>query len=212
MNRNRIAIVAALAVSLFSSVASATTLNLVQPNTSRGSFVTFNFNGSDETGFAGPLSFSINGSSTLYDFFCVDLTTMAIQNSPYEAMTLPVTVINNGERVAWMFLNLGPAAQSVLTGTALQLAIWDVVHDGGNGLSAGVFQATASISSAIIAQAESYISASVGQQATGAAIYESVLGPNDRQLQIGQVPEPGTFVLLVSGLVLAGFGARRKRA
>ena len=211
MNRNRIALLAALVTSLFTSSASASTLNLIQPNTSRGSYLTFNYNGVDETAFAGALSFSIDGSATLTDMFCVDITTFSYLNSPYEATALPPTILNNGDRAAWLFLNFDSSANTVVTGTALQLALWDVVHDGGNGLSTGIFKGTASISSEIINQAESYITASLGQSASAAVVYESVLGKNDRQLQIGHVPEPSSILLLASGLAFVGWKAKRRK-
>ena len=216
MNTNRIAVMAALAVSMmtgFSSAARATTLNLVQPNSNRGSWVTINVNGVNEGGFAGALSYSVDGSSSLVDMICVDVTTAAYLNSPYQVVTLPPAAIDNGERAAWLFLNFNSSAQDVVTGTALQLALWDVVHDGGNGLGAGFFQASSSfISNAILAQAESYITASVGHSASAAVIYESANGRSDRQLQIGEAPEPGTIALLASGLVFVGWKARRKKA
>jgi PEP-CTERM motif len=98
----------------------------------------------------------------------------------------------------------------VVTGAALQLALWDVVHDGGDGLDMGLMRSTASIPNDILTQAAAYITASAGQSSSNAVVWESVLGKTEGQQMIGQVPEPGTIGLLASGLALLGWKARRR--
>jgi hypothetical protein len=213
MNTNRIAILATLAATLLANVATASTLNLIAPNTSRGTYLTMNYNGSDVSGFAGAIATSIDGSAILYDMFCVDITTHSFLNNPYEAVGLPpATAINNGGRAAWLFDTFNSAAQTVTTGAALQLALWDVIEDNGDGFATGLFRSTASIPNDILVQAAAYITASAGHTSTNATVWQSVLGKGDRQEMMGQVPEPSTIGLLASGLALIGWKARRKQA
>jgi PEP-CTERM motif len=212
MNTTRIAVWAALVASMMTAPASATTLNLIQANTNRGEFLSISFSGVERTSFAGAVSFSINGSSTLFDMFCVDLTTHAYLNSPYEAIALPPTTIDNGLRAAWLFETYNASAQTVVSGAALQLALWDIVHDGGNGLSTGLFQSTTNTPADVIAAASILITASQGHTSANAVVWQSVLGKSDRQSMISETPEPGTIGLLASGLVLVGWRARRKQA
>ena len=212
MNTKTIAVWAALAMSMWTGTASATTLNLVQANTNRGTYLTISYNSVERTSFTGALSFSIDGSVSLVDMFCVDLTARAYLNSPYEAVALPPTTLSNGARAAWLFDTFNTSAQSVATGAALQLALWDVVHDGGDGLNLGLLRSTAAIPNDILTQAAVYLNASNGQGSASAVVWESVLGKADRQRMIGQVPEPSTIGLLASGLALLAWKARRKQA
>ena len=206
---NRIAVLAAAAAGLFATQAKATTLSLVGPDTNRGSFVTFNFNGADKTAFAGALEYSVDGGAII-ETFCVDLNTLAVLNMPYQAVALPPSILSNGGQVAFVYSSFNGSANDLTTGTALQLAIWDTLYDGGDGLMSGAFQAGASISSSILAQAATYITAGIGHTSADAVVWQSVLGVNDKQMQIGQVPEPGTYALLGTGLVLAGIRFRRR--
>ena len=210
MNTKRMAVWTALAVSMMTGTATATTLNVVQANTNRGTYLTMSYNNVDRTGFAGAVSFSIDGSVSLIDMFCVDITTQAYLNNPYQAVALPPAAISNGGRAAWLFETYNAAAQTVVTGAALQLALWDVVHDGGDGLDMGLLRSTASIPNDILTQAAAYITASAGKSSANAVVWESVLGKADRQQMITQTPEPGTIGLLASGLALLGWKAKRR--
>jgi hypothetical protein len=211
MKINRIATMAALAAGLFTMSASASTLALVGPDQTRGSFITFQHNSADVSGFAGVLNFTIDGGADLFSFFCVDITTPAYY-TPYEAVALPpASTINHGAQVAWLFTHFASSVNSVVTGTALQLAIWDVIYDGGDGLANGSLRGVGYLPNDILAQAASYISASAGMSASDAVIWQSVLGATDRQMQIGQVPEPSSLAMMATGLGLAVIGLRRKK-
>ena len=66
-------------------------------------------------------------------------------------------------------------------GAALQLAIWDVVHDGGDGFAAGRIRQSADAlnptDSIVLSLANSFLSASLGQTQTGGIVYVNVPAP-----------------------------------
>ena len=102
----------------------------------------------------------------------------------------------------------------------MQVAIWDIVHDGGDGLTNGALQGGAT-SAQIIRLAEQYIAASSGQNSSAGSIFTHVDGPKAKQQLMAPgdfaaaafgfvVPEPTTYLAMGSGLLILGM-ARRKR-
>src|SRR5204862_499848 len=135
------------------------------------------------------------------------------------------------ERVAWLVDNSlqpteVPASPSELPsadwvtssakGAGLQLAIWDIVHDNGDGFAAGRVQAAGDPGNptdpAVLSWAQFYESASVGKQSVHAFIYDNVDmgngqpaqmlagpqyldgGPTPPTFTAFDTPEPSTFV------------------
>ena len=100
------------------------------------------------------------------------------------------------------------------------MAIWDVVHDGGDGLTNGALQGGAT-SAQVIQLAEQYIAASGGQENTAGSVFTHVDGPKAKQQLMAPgsfttaafgfvVPEPATYLAMGSGLLILGL-VRRKR-
>lgn len=151
--------------------------------------------------------------------YCVDLFT-SIGLSTYNTTFGDPTGISNGGRVAWLFNQFAPTVNSNTSAAALQLAIWDVVHDGGNGLTSGNVQLNVTGSATLRSLAESYILASVGQSSTNATILHNVAFNGtpaqnlitNRIIPPSSVPEPGTWMMTAAGLFLAAFGTRRRRS
>ena len=98
--------------------------------------------------------------------------------------------INNGGRIDWMLRNTLPAINAQFDaslkqkqGAALQLAIWDVVHDGGDGFAAGRIRQSADVLNPtdsiviVLSLANSFLSASLGRTQTGGIVYVNVPGP-----------------------------------
>ena len=130
---------------------------------------------------------------------------------------LGVNTINNGGRAAWLINQYWPQVNTQADGAALQLAIWDVVHDNGDGFSTGRVQQSLNGTSyeAVFAEARLFELDSVGRSASNALVYTDSNGATAHQrlmttaasptpTSLGAVPEPATFMLMGSGL-LAGF-------
>lgn len=107
-----------------------------------------------------------------------------------------------------------PGVNAVDTTTekaAFQLAIWEAVYDSVPGdLGSGLFSVV-SASSAILTQANSYLSAA-GSLAAGSYPTNTLYAftSPSRQDLITAIPEPSTYMLMFAGLAGMGFIARRR--
>lgn len=194
----------------------------------RGGSIKMLVDGGVKTEYAGLINIKLDGLAAAA--FCVDLFhnigIETIQANPFSPYTTPNT---NGARAAWLFANQLSMVNSVAAGEAFQLAIWDIIHDGGDGLSAGRIGASAGIGTpaGVITAANQFLAASLGQSSGAASIYVSVDGPTAKQalvsvylgggggwtppLDQGAVPEPATFALTGIGLAAAAIYVRRRR-
>lgn len=132
--------------------------------------------------------------------------------------------INNGGRIDWMLRNTLPAINAQFDasltqkqGAALQLAIWDVVHDGGDGFAAGRIRQSAdalnSTDSIVLSLANSFLSASLGRTQTGGIVYVNVPGPTSMQrLMSDGIAEPSTYALMLTGCTLVALRAGKGAA
>ena len=169
--------------------------------------------------------------------FCVDLYHDVSPGITYTCTACAVSgptlssFSTNVEQAAWLYVNelpvfnAAPTSEQSVYGAALQLAIWDVIHDGGDGLSAGTVQQQTSPapdpnSAAVYALASTWIADSVGQSSTDATILMNVNGPTASQTFItssgGMVaalstPEPVTMGLVGAALLLVGLVRKRVR-
>lgn len=149
--------------------------------------------------------------------YCIDLEHAAAVGP--QAVTLKnISMVANGNRVAWMYLNSVTA--SVYDEAALQLAIWDVIYDNGDGVGFGQgsvwllgaqnpdFTPVAGLD--LIAQ--NYINASVGMSADAWWVSFNNHDNGSNQDIIApktSVPEPGSIALLAGGAM--GFGVLLRR-
>jgi hypothetical protein len=81
-----------------------------------------------------------------------------------------------GRRAAWLNQTFLPDVSNSDQATALQVAIWDVVHDAGNGLGTGSLRAGAT-PGPVVTLAEQYILASEGQEGSTGSVFTHVNGP-----------------------------------
>jgi hypothetical protein len=181
------------------------------------------------SGYAGVFLATLNGSTT-YPVFCVDLYTDINPGVDYNVDVYApndpsvVDFSSNLPQAAWLYNTYLPqvnaASDSNVYGAALQLAIWDVVLDGGDGLTSGVFQLDPTVTDptqiAAYNLAASMITASQGQSSLNAAILMNVAGPSGAQTLItsadalGETPEPSTLVLIGVGILGVGMLKRRR--
>ncbi len=233
----------------FAGFASASTITATGVDGSRGGSVWINEDGtSTNAEFAGVVLITLSEDGQQYsrDTLCVDLFT-----NIYIGVTYNTTVVDpnsvpgrNLNRVAWLLNNAlmptqGPIYSSALPasdwvttasqGAGIQLAIWDITTDNGDGFSAGRVRAAtapgASTDPAVLTWAQIYESLSAGKSSNQAFVYENSAigsgvpaqmlegpvfrdgGPTPLGMNpsgIDPTPEPATCVL--AGLALLGLG------
>ncbi len=192
-------------------------------------------------GWAGVIQvrFDSQPSSGFYDSLCVDLFHNISVYSTYQVTPQSLDTINNGGRVAWLYSNwVGLGATRNLAsslgisgneaGMGLQLAVWDIVHDGGDGLLQGLIRSTAAGNgltgtNANVVRAVNHLEQiSMNQVSANAAIYLDTVNGIATQRQISvpfalmttsnaavDTPEPGTLGL--AGLALAAVVLARRK-
>lgn len=178
------------------------------------------------------VNFDSQPANGYFDTLCVDLFHNISLHRAYTVTQQSVDTIANGGRVSWLYTNqvglgsMQAVAQSLTmstneVGMALQLAMWDIIHDNGDGLSAGLVRATTpganfmGTSSNVVRAVNFFEQASLNRVSSNAAIYVDAVNGISTQRQISvpfaltttynaetPTPEPGTLGL--AGLVLAG--------
>jgi hypothetical protein len=183
------------------------------------------------------------GQTWSRDTLCVDLFTDIYLGVSYGTTVYSPDQIpgKNLERVSWLIDNaLLPTQQSGLTsalpsadwvtssaqGAGIQLAIWDIVHDGGDGFSKGRVQAvtnpTNSTDPAVLAWAQTYESLSLGKNSNLAYIYDNVDLGNGQPVQMlagprfldngpAPAPEPLTLTMVGGAMIMFGMRGWRRR-
>ena len=248
IKKRRFCRVAGLAALLaFAGIASADSLITVPGvDWSRGESIWINENSAPvDAYFAGVIYIDLtqNGQDYQRDTLCVDLFTDIYLWQTYGNQVLdPSAVPGRGlERVAWLIDNAmlppqNPLASTVMDpsewvttpaqGAGIQLAIWDITTDGGDGLSAGSVQASSDPNNPtpadVINWANYYESASVGQASDAAFVYlnwntsnlspaQMLEGPMFLDNGPAPAPEPVPYLLVGTSLLGLGLMTRRMR-
>lgn len=157
------------------------------------------------------------------DAVCADFFTL-ISNGDYNVNLLGPNAVSNGGRVAWMLRNILPSINSQANGltkrqqgAGFQLAAWDIIHDGGDGFSAGRIRQAAgpnATDAMVLIWANAYRGGSAGQNLVDAytVLYQNVDGPGaSQQLLTADTPEPSTYAMMFTGVGLLGVGIFRRR-
>jgi len=156
--------------------------------------------------FSGAQSGNYNGgpSATL---FCVDFDKHNSIPTSYDVSVLTETSLSNGALVGKVFNKFSNFTTNA-EAAALQLAIWDAVYDGGDGLAAGSFKSSSF---------QSEVAAIFAADFTGVSSHITYYAPTSHgpngdlyqgMITGAPVPEPATMAVLALG---AGALLRRRR-
>ena len=209
----------------------------------------FNEHGADggatQAYFAGALFLDLNadGSDYYRETLCVDLYTNIFVGQTYgTSVVTPDSVPGHSlNRVAWLAENALLPTQNVsflsaldkpdwvaspAQGAGIQLAIWDVVVDGGDGFSAGQVEASSDTNNPtdpdVLKWANFYEDQSAGKSSDSAFVYktfslgnglpaQTLAGPEFQDHGPQPAPEPSTVAFGGSGLLLLAYLALRNR-
>jgi len=232
---------------LFAGMAFASTiLTPTGVDWSRGASIWMNENGSDiQAYFAGVIYISLQENGLQYDrdTLCVDLFTDIVLGVTYDTTVLHPSQVSgkNLDRVSWLVDNALLPTQnshylsdlpktdwvfSAAQGAGIQLAIWDIVHDQGDGFSAGSVRASTNPSHPtdpqVLSWAQTYQALSAGKSSGLAFIYDNVdrVSGQPAQMLAGPLftdagpspnPEPPTLALMGTALILVGSMRRKRR-
>lgn len=188
---------------------------LTYTGTGLGNAVSVLANGNSKNVFAGQLNFTVDGQSLVG--FCIDLYTI-LNRQTYNTTTGEPEGYTNGGRAAWIVENYAGQVTTAMQAAALQLALWDVVHDGGNGLTNGSLVLNASPGNALSAAANAIVLASAGQSSNRATVfYNNTITAGIRAQTLitaasaSEVPEPSTVAMLGFGAALLAVARVRRR-
>ncbi len=226
------------------TLGSAATIVVTDVDRNRGESIWLNEKGTNVSAyFAGVLLISLteNGSTVNRDTLCVDLFTDIMVSQTYGSTVIHPYEVSGKDlgRVSWLVDNALLPAQSdyssalpsdywvtsAAAGAGIQLAIWDIVHDHGDGLYAGSVQAAVGsgnqvTDSGVVTAAEYYLAESYGKTSSLAFVYNNVdlgshlaaqmlAGPKFEDGGPSPNPEPSTLVMVGAALVVVGRMARR---
>jgi subtilisin family serine protease len=161
----------------------------------------------------GSLDITVNGTSFLA--FCIDPFQYSSHSATDYSSFSDLSTL--GSSVAGVVANLYSESYASTIGNAtksaaFQLALWDLAKDDGV-LTSGNVHTTSSTNSAVVAAANTMIYNA--QHATGSTQYSFNLYTNGSKqdylvASVTAVPEPETYAMMLAGLGLLGFTARRR--
>jgi hypothetical protein len=198
----------------------ANTIIVVGTDSNLGENIFLREDGSNESAWAGGIDVKVDGHNRV--LFCVDLFVEINSGGTYNT-ALDFADTANLKRVAWLLNNYYPT--NAVTGAGLQLAIWDIMSDNGDGFTSGLVRKSTSngnpTNATVLADAIQYEALSVGKSSTNAVVYHNFTIPGGAPAQtlIGlwptdggpiATPEPASIFMILGGLALIGLGRFRR--
>ena len=161
-----------------------------------------------------------NGLGSSFDAFCIDPSQYASGSASDYLFSLGLSALGNSSKETWVSNlysnNYAGAIGNATDAAAFQLALWDLAKDDGT-LSSGsvrITDLTNSNNSTVVSRASSMITAA--KSGAGSAQYSFSLYTSASKQDfvvassVTPVPEPQTYAMLLSGICLLSFTARRR--
>ena len=156
-------------------------------------------------------------SGTSFAAFCIDPSQYANNSASDYLLVTGLSALGNSTKETWVSNlysnNYSSSIGNATDAAAFQLALWDLAKDDGN-LTTGNVRTTESTNSTVVGLANSMITGA--KSGAGAAQYSFVLYTSATAQDyvvasaVTAVPEPETYAMLLSGMCLLGFTARRR--
>jgi len=219
--------IAAIALMATAAAAQADTVQLAKVSNGPVLAPHVSVNGGDVYAYIGSYNLQVQGQGGSFAAYCVDPFQSTYSNnstpdpdytsyqrSPLTTANLPPVQLTRLADVQRLFGNA--YAGSLANGdkaAGFQLALWEIWHDDKN-LSTGSIHTLSSSSSAMVNEAGALLAAlaSPATWPTNGTSYGMTFYSNATyQDYIAVVPEPETHALLLGGLALLGFVARRRK-
>jgi len=199
--------------------ASATTIvDFLGNDPVMGMDVTFQADGNQVTWFAGFTNLIADGLSH-ETAFCIDAFT-EIWNGQHMMVISDPSSLSNGARAAWLMQNMMGTVSTAVQAAGMQIAVWDIIHDAGDGLGFGRIQGLPATDAAVALAATQFIDSSAGKSSLNAYVYSSAPGhgPVQALMSCGPngcdpstaTPEPGSLFTAALGAAAIGIGAWRR--
>jgi len=160
------------------------------------------------------------GSGYSFDAFCIDPSQYASGSASDYLFSLGLSALGNSSKETWVSNlysnNYAGAIGNATDAAAFQLALWDLAKDDGNLTSGSVriTDLTNLNNHTVVDRANSMITGA--KSGAGAAQYSFSLYTSTTAQDyvvassVTAVPEPQTYVMLLSGICLLSFTARRR--
>ena len=161
----------AVLLPLLSSSLPAANITVTGFDLNRTMPILFNLDGEERVAGAGVMTLSLD-DSTVIDSLCADLFEGVNFYETYAALSINATdYLPTGGAAAWLLATYLPSLETAVEGAALQLAIWDVLHDGGDGFNAGRIQASEYTDTSVLELSQEWVTASGGKSSTLAYVF-----------------------------------------
>lgn len=181
--------------------AQAVTLNFEGMVGGKSQSVKIKYNGDTMNVMAGAMKVNLDGGDS-FEAYCIDLDHWNSNGMSYNVNVGGLGGVNNANLVKNLWENFASDVTSKTKGAAFQLALWDAIVDGGDGIHTGSFRAL-DLSSSLKNQVSAY-QASYNSPATLEYTFQTFNptwhghnGEKYQALMTGEaVPEPATLLAL----------------